>query len=173
VNETLSGQLWPNEVALGKRGFPGLLAVRTTRPLATMLPVLRAAAHDINPALVVWKAQTMDQLLDAPLAQPRLSALLLSSFSVVALLLSAIGLHGVMAASVRRQTRPCSRVARSVRVVRRRRGDSGRRRRTTAGSSSASMGLWVTRRARARLRWPSRPRALRYRVTCGRGGQAD
>jgi ABC-type antimicrobial peptide transport system permease subunit len=70
-----------------------------------MLPVLRAAARDVNPALVVWKAQTMDQLLDAPLAQPRISALLLSGFSVVALLLSAIGLYGVMAAGVRRQTR--------------------------------------------------------------------
>jgi putative ABC transport system permease protein len=85
--------------------FPEFVAVRTSRPLASMLPVLRAAARDVNPALVVWKAQTMDQLLDAPLAQPRISALLLSGFSVVALLLSAIGLYGVMAAGVRRQTR--------------------------------------------------------------------
>ena len=69
-----------------------------------MLPALRAASHDVNPALVLWKTQTMDQLLDAPLAQPRLSALLLSGFSLVALLLSAIGLYGVMAAGVRRQT---------------------------------------------------------------------
>lgn len=46
----------------------------------------------------------MDQLLDAPLAQPRLSALLLAGFSLVALLLSAIGLYGVMVSSVRRQT---------------------------------------------------------------------
>ncbi|HTK51419.1 MAG TPA: ADOP family duplicated permease [Gemmatimonadaceae bacterium] len=84
--------------------FPGLVAVRTTRPLAAVLPGLRAASQDVNPALVVWKAETMDQLLDAPLAQPRLSALLLSGFSVVALLLSAIGLYGVMAANVRRQT---------------------------------------------------------------------
>jgi len=78
--------------------------VRTTGPLAAMLPALRTAARDINPALVVWKAETMDQLLDAPLAQARLSALLLSGFSVVALLLSAIGLYGVMSANVRRQT---------------------------------------------------------------------
>jgi predicted permease len=85
--------------------FPDLVAVRTTRPLAAVLPALRAASRDINPALVVWKARTMDQLLDAPLAQPRLSALLLSGFSLVALMLSAIGLYGVMAASVRRQTR--------------------------------------------------------------------
>jgi len=84
--------------------FPDLVAVRTTRPLAGVLPALRAASQDISPALVVWKAETMDQLLDAPLAQPRLSALLLSGFSLVALLLSAIGLYGVMAANVRRQT---------------------------------------------------------------------
>jgi putative ABC transport system permease protein len=84
--------------------FPGLLAVRTTRPLAGMLPALRAASHDVNPALVLWQAQTMDQLLEAPLAQPRVSALLLAGFSAVALLLSAIGLYGVVASGVRRQT---------------------------------------------------------------------
>ena len=85
--------------------FPDFVAVRTTLPLATVLPALRSASHEANPAIVLWKAQTMDQLLDAPLAQPRLSALLLSGFSLVALLLSAIGLYGVMTASVRRQTR--------------------------------------------------------------------
>jgi len=85
-------------------GFPDLVAVRTSRPLGEMLGALRAASRDINPALVLWKTKTMDQLLDAPLAQPRLSALLLAGFSVAALLLSAIGLYGVMAAGVRRQT---------------------------------------------------------------------
>jgi len=82
----------------------GFVAVRTTRPLASMLPALRVASHDVLPELVLWKTETMDQLLDAPLAQPRLSALLLAGFSLVALLLSAVGLYGVMASSVRRQT---------------------------------------------------------------------
>ena len=54
-------------------------------PLAATLPAIRAAARDINPALTIWKSQTMDQLLDAPLAQPRASALLLSAFGLVAL----------------------------------------------------------------------------------------
>ena len=85
--------------------FPDFVAVRTSRPLSAMLPLLRAASREANPTVVLWKAQTMDQLLDAPLAQPRLSALLLSGFSLVALLLSAIGLYGVMTAGVRRQTR--------------------------------------------------------------------
>jgi predicted permease len=85
-------------------GGGGLLAVRTTRPLAAMLPALREASRDVLPDLVLWDAQTMDRLLDAPLAQPRVSALLLAGFSLVALLLSAIGLYGVMVSGVRRQS---------------------------------------------------------------------
>lgn len=83
----------------------GYTAIRTTRPLAAMLPSLRAATHDVNPNLLLWNAETMDELLDQPLAQPRLSALIMSAFGVVALLLSGLGLYGVMSAGVRRQTR--------------------------------------------------------------------
>lgn len=54
---------------------------------------------------LLYDVRTMDQLLDEPLAQPRLSALVLAAFSIVALLLSAIGLYGVMSATVRQQTR--------------------------------------------------------------------
>ena len=83
----------------------GIVAVRTSAPLAAMLPAFRAAAHDVNANLTLWDATTMDQLLDQPLAQPRLSALLMSAFGVVALLLCGVGLYGVMASAVRRQTR--------------------------------------------------------------------
>jgi predicted permease len=81
-----------------------LLAVRTTSPLAAMLPGLRAAVHDVKPDLRIWDARTMDDLLGTPLAQPRLSALLMTSFSLVALLLSTIGLYGVISSAVRQQT---------------------------------------------------------------------
>ncbi len=86
--------------------WSGLIAVRTTAPLSAMLPALRRATAEISPTeVMIWKSNTMDQLLDAPLAQPRLDALLLGSFSAIALLLCAIGLYGVMAAALRAQQR--------------------------------------------------------------------
>jgi putative ABC transport system permease protein len=83
----------------------GFVAVRTTSSLSAALPAIRTAMRDANPNLVLFDAQTMDHLLAVPLAQPRLSALLLTGFSLVALLLSAIGLYGVMSSAVRLQTR--------------------------------------------------------------------
>lgn len=85
--------------------FGGGFAMRTTGTLGSMLPSIRVAIHEVNPRIELWYSATMDQLLDAPLAQPRSSTLLLSGFSVAALLLAAIGLYGVMASLVRQQAR--------------------------------------------------------------------
>jgi ABC-type antimicrobial peptide transport system permease subunit len=61
--------------------------------------------HDFDPGLTLWTAKTMNDYLAEPLAQPRMSALLLSTFGFVALALAAIGLFGLMASAVREQTR--------------------------------------------------------------------
>ena len=74
----------------------GYLALRSTSSLKAVLSSIRAATREVDPNLVIWDAQTMDQLLDEPMALPRMSAWLLSGFGVVALLLSAIGLYGVI-----------------------------------------------------------------------------
>jgi ABC-type antimicrobial peptide transport system permease subunit len=55
----------------------------------------------VNPALTLWQADPMDDLIAKPLAQPRMSAVLLAGFAFVSMLLAAIGLYGVMASSVR------------------------------------------------------------------------
>lgn len=81
------------------------VAVRTSGDLASILPAVRRELAAVDPQLNLWYTRTMDQLLDAPLAQPRMSATLLSAFGLVALLLAAIGLYGVMASMVREQTR--------------------------------------------------------------------
>ena len=85
--------------------WQGFFGIRSAVPLTTLLPALRAAGRDVDPTLELNAPRTMDELLDEPLAQPRVDTLLMSAFSIVALLLAAIGLFGVMASIVRDQTR--------------------------------------------------------------------
>jgi ABC-type antimicrobial peptide transport system permease subunit len=85
--------------------WQGYMAIRSDVELSALLPALRAAGREVDPDIALWSPQTMDQILAKPLAQPRLGALLMSSFGAVALLLAGIGLFGVMATLVRDQTR--------------------------------------------------------------------
>ena len=80
-------------------------AIRTASDVGALAPLIRRVAHEVDPQLDLWYDRTMDQLLAEPLAQPRFSALLMSSFGFSALLLAAIGLFGVMSSIVGEQTR--------------------------------------------------------------------
>ena len=80
-------------------------AIRTSGSLSSVLPAIRRELRAVEPQLALWYAKPMDELLAAPLAQPRMSALLMSAFGVAALVLAAIGLYGLMASVVREQTR--------------------------------------------------------------------
>ena len=81
------------------------LGVRTAGPPSAMLPAIRRAIAEAEPRVGVWRLDTIDALLGAPLAQPRLNSLLLAAFALTALLLSAVGLYGLTATTVRQQTR--------------------------------------------------------------------
>ncbi|HEY9464848.1 MAG TPA: FtsX-like permease family protein [Vicinamibacterales bacterium] len=81
--------------------WQGWLAIRTSGPLAAVLPDIRAAVAGLGPDINASQAQSMDELLATPLAVPRLGAFLLSAFGSVALLIAAIGLYAVIATAVR------------------------------------------------------------------------
>jgi predicted lysophospholipase L1 biosynthesis ABC-type transport system permease subunit len=81
------------------------LAIRTSGTLGSVLPALRRELRAVDPQLALWYTKSMDDLLAAPLAQARMSALLMAAFGAAALLLAAIGLYGLMASVVREQTR--------------------------------------------------------------------
>jgi predicted permease len=85
--------------------WQGAFVLRTKGSLDAVLPAIRREVSGFDPAVTVWQARTMDDYLAKPLAQPRMSALLLSTFGLVALGLAAIGLFGLMASAVREETR--------------------------------------------------------------------
>jgi putative ABC transport system permease protein len=80
-------------------------AIRTRGDISTVLPALRRDLTAVDPQLKLWYVHPMDELLAEPLAQPRMSALLMLVFGLAALVLAAIGLYGLMASVVRERTR--------------------------------------------------------------------
>ncbi len=66
---------------------------------------MRAAVRDVDPTLSLWHIRSMDDMLGGPLSGPRFGAVLFVAFGVVALVLAAVGLYGVMSSAVRDQTR--------------------------------------------------------------------
>lgn len=76
------------------------LLVRTAAPPESMTQTIRAQVASLDPDQPVVKIQTVDDLMDAARAQPRLTTALLASFSLTALSLAIIGIYGVLAYSV-------------------------------------------------------------------------
>jgi predicted lysophospholipase L1 biosynthesis ABC-type transport system permease subunit len=76
------------------------ITVRTTGSTATLLPALRQEVSAMNPTVALTNVQTMDAVLAGAQSGERFSALLLSLFGVVALLLASVGVYGVLSYAV-------------------------------------------------------------------------
>jgi putative ABC transport system permease protein len=74
--------------------------LRTTGAVPPVIRELRAAVHAVDPQQPVSAIQTLEQVRGAELAEPRLTTTLLVVFSVVALVLTATGLAGVIGYAV-------------------------------------------------------------------------
>ena len=100
---------------------PSTLLIRTATPssggrnshpvrsegsaVAAIVADLRATIARAEPGVVLVSAHSVETLLDAPRAQPRLNAVVLGLFAGAALLLAAVGLFAVIATMVRQRTR--------------------------------------------------------------------
>jgi predicted permease len=98
----------PPLLYLSSRQFPTNfmnIVVRSAAAPAAVAGPLRRAVQELDPALALARVESMRDLLDASVAQPRLRTWLIAGFAAVALLLTLIGLYGILAFSVGRRTK--------------------------------------------------------------------
>ena len=76
------------------------IILRTALPLTTLAPTILAIVSEVDPTVPVTRLREMNEVFAQSIQRPRMVAQLLSAFSVLALLLAAIGVYGILAYSV-------------------------------------------------------------------------
>jgi len=76
------------------------IGVRTANNPDAMVKSIAAAVHAVDPAIALGEPRSMEEVRDLILSNDRFTLILFVAFAVVALLLAALGVYGVMSFSV-------------------------------------------------------------------------
>ncbi len=80
------------------------LVIRTATDPVSLISAVRSQVAQIDKNLPLYEVRTMDDLFSRSAARQRFQALLVSAFAVISLLLSAIGLYGLLSYLVAQRT---------------------------------------------------------------------
>jgi putative ABC transport system permease protein len=85
-------------------GLAGRVLVRTSGPPLEAAALIRNAVHGVDPDVPIENVRTLEDIRDRSLARPRLTAILLAVFALLALVVTLAGITGVIATSVSHRT---------------------------------------------------------------------
>ena len=80
------------------------LLIRTNNDPAALAPSVRGVIRSLDPQQPIGEISTMESLLSVSVARQRFSASLVTVFSILALVMAAVGIYGVMSYTVLQRT---------------------------------------------------------------------